>query len=67
MLARDDGSNAFAQRSSFSKQQGLADPKGVSFASAALPASFLRHVNGVVRLGSVSSAADRVSATFVAS
>jgi GH43 family beta-xylosidase len=67
MLARDDGSNAFAQRSSFTKQQGLADPKGVSFASASLPASYLRHVNGVVRLGSVSSTADRVSATFVAS
>lgn len=67
ILARDDGSNTFAQRSSFTKQHGLADPKGVSFASAALPASYLRHVNGVVRLGSVTSAADRLSATFVAS
>lgn len=67
ILARDDGSNTFAQRSSFTKQQGLADPKGVSFASADLPASYLRHVNGVVRLGSVTSTADRLSATFVAS
>ncbi|HEY5758254.1 MAG TPA: family 43 glycosylhydrolase, partial [Steroidobacter sp.] len=67
MLARDDGSNGFAQRSSFTKQPGLADPKGVSFASAASPASYLRHVSGVVRLASLSSAADRASATFVAS
>ncbi|WP_349263393.1 family 43 glycosylhydrolase [Steroidobacter sp.] len=66
-LARDDGSKTFAQRSSFTKQRGLADSKGVSFASAASPASYLRNVNGELRLGSVSSAADRASATFVAS
>jgi GH43 family beta-xylosidase len=65
-VARDDGSNAFAKRSSFTKQQGLADTKGVSFASAASPASYLRNVNSVLRLGSVNSA-DRASATFVAS
>jgi GH43 family beta-xylosidase len=67
ILARDDGSNAFAERSSFTKQLGLADPKAVSFASAVSPASYLRHVNGVMRLGGVNSAPDRVSATFVAS
>ncbi|WP_129643155.1 family 43 glycosylhydrolase [Peristeroidobacter agariperforans] len=66
-LAHDDGSNAFARRSSFVKQQGLADPKGVSFASGASPATYLRNISGALRLGSVSSAADRVSATFVAS
>lgn len=67
MLAPDDGSNAFAQRSSFTKQPGLADPNGVSFATTALPASYLRYINGVVRAGSVSSTADRVSATFITS
>lgn len=66
-LARDDGSNAFAQRSSFIKQPGLADAKGVSFASATSPASYVRPVNSGLRLGNVSSAADRASATFVAS
>ncbi len=67
ILARDDGSNAFAQRSSFTRHPGLADPKGISFASSASPANYFRHVNGVVRLESVKSAADRASATFVAS
>jgi hypothetical protein len=66
-LERDDGSKTFAQRSSFTRQQGLADPKGVSFASPASPASYLRNVNGELRVQSVSSPADRVSATFLAS
>jgi GH43 family beta-xylosidase len=67
IVARDDGSAEFARRSSFSKQKGLLDPKGVSFASASSPASYLRHVNGVLRLGSTSSRADRASATFLVS
>ena len=66
-LARDDGSHAFAQRSSFTQQPGLADPKAVSFASSTSPTSYLRHVNGTLRLASVNSAADRASATFLAS
>ncbi|GFE80076.1 hypothetical protein GCM10011487_20760 [Steroidobacter agaridevorans] len=66
-VARDDGSTAFAQRSSFIKQPGLADAKGVSFASSASPASYLRNNNGALRLGGVNSAADRASATFVSS
>lgn len=66
-VARDDGSNAFARRSSFTKQQGLADKRGASFASVALPASYLRNVEGVLRVGRVNSAADRAAATFVAS
>jgi GH43 family beta-xylosidase len=66
-VAKDDGSAAFAQRSSFIKQHGLADPNAVSFASAASPASYLRHVDGVLRLESVSSPADRASATFLVS
>lgn len=66
-LARDDGSNAFAERSSFIKQPGLADANGVSFASVVSPASYLRNVNNVLRLGSVKSDADRASATFIAS
>jgi GH43 family beta-xylosidase len=66
VVARDDGSHAFAQRSSFTKGPGLADPRGVSFASVATPTSYLHHVNGVVRVGSVQPA-DRMSATFVAS
>lgn len=67
IVARDDGSNEFARRSSFTREQGLADPKGVSFAAAAMPASYLRHVDGVVSVRRASAAADRVSATFVAS
>jgi hypothetical protein len=67
LVARDDGGNAFAQRSSFTRQRGLSDPKGVSFTSVASPASYLRHVDGVLRLGSVNTAEDRASATFVAS
>jgi GH43 family beta-xylosidase len=66
VVARDDGSAEFAQRSSFNKQKGLVDPKGVSF-SAASPTSYLRHVNGVLRVGSVASNADRASATFFVS
>lgn len=66
-VARDDGSNGFAQRSSFVKQPGLADPKAVSFASLASPSRYLRHVNGVLRLAPVSSAADRAAATFAGS
>jgi GH43 family beta-xylosidase len=65
-VARDDGSREFAQRSSFLKQQGLADAKGVSFAAAS-SASYVRNVNNGLRLGTVSSAADRASATFVPS
>lgn len=67
IVARDDGSNAFAQRSSFSKQQGLSDLKGVSFAAIGSPASYLRHVNGVLGLGSANTSEDRASATFIAS
>jgi GH43 family beta-xylosidase len=66
-VAHDDGSKTFAQRSSFIRQPGLADAKGVSFASSASPTSYLRNVDNVLRLGSASSAADRASATFVAS
>lgn len=66
-IARDDGSAAFAQRSSFIKQKGLADPKSVSFASAASPASYLRHVNGALRVGSARSDAERATASFVLS
>jgi GH43 family beta-xylosidase len=66
-LARDDGSKAFAQRSSFIRQKGLADPKGVSFASATAPTSYLRHVNGALRVEKVKSSADRTSATFLVS
>jgi GH43 family beta-xylosidase len=65
IVARDDGSTAFAQRSSFTKQKGLADPKGVSFASSA--ATYLRHVDGILLVGGVTSGADRASATFVVS
>jgi GH43 family beta-xylosidase len=66
-LERDDGSKAFAQRSSFIKHQGLAAPEGVSFASPASPAGYLRNVDGELRLRSVRSPADRASATFLAS
>jgi GH43 family beta-xylosidase len=66
-LARDDGSADFAQRSTFTKQKGLADPKGVSFASATSPASYLRHTKGVLRLDRTSSDAERASATFLIS
>lgn len=66
VVARDDGSAEFAQRSSFNKQKGLTDPKGVSL-SAASPTSYLRHVNGVLRIGSVASSAERASATFLVS
>jgi hypothetical protein len=61
-IARDGGAEL-----SFIKQKGLADPKGVSFASAAAPASYLRHVNGVLRVEKVTSSADRASATFFVS
>jgi hypothetical protein len=67
IVARDDSSNTFAQRSSFTRQQGLSDLKGVSFASVASPASYLRHVDGVLRLGSAKTPEDRASATFVVS
>jgi GH43 family beta-xylosidase len=66
-VARDDGSKEFAQRSTFTRQKGLVDPKGVSFASAAWPKSYLRYVNGGVRLDTVTSPDDRASATFIAS
>lgn len=62
-VARKDGGAEL----SFIKQKGLADPKGLSFASAAAPASYLRHVNGVLRVEKVSSSADRASATFFVS
>lgn len=48
----------------FIKQPGLADPQAISFASATSPASYLRHVNGVLRVEKVTSSADRASATF---
>jgi GH43 family beta-xylosidase len=52
---------------SFIKQKGLADPKGISFASATAPASYLRHLNGVLRVEKVTSSPDRASATFFVS
>lgn len=61
-VARDDGSAEFARRSSFIKQNGLADPKGISFAATA--GNYLRNVDGVLRAG---PAGDRASATFVVS
>lgn len=66
-VARDDGSAGFARRSGFTRQKGLADPRGVSFASTASPTKYLRHVNGRLRLASVNSDADRASATFIVS
>ena len=65
--ARDDGSTAFAQRSSFTKQKGLAAPNGISFASVASPKMYLRHVDGVLRLDKVTAESDRASATFLVS
>ncbi|MET0535666.1 MAG: family 43 glycosylhydrolase [Steroidobacter sp.] len=64
-VTRDDGSADFARRSSFTKQQGFADPKGVSFASAS--GSYLRNINGVLRIGTANSGAERASATFLVS
>jgi hypothetical protein len=62
-VARKDGGAEL----SFIKQKGLADPKGVSFASAAAPGSYLRHINGVLRVEKITSRADRASATFFVS
>lgn len=64
-VARDDGSNEFAQRSTFTKQKGLVEPQGVSFASAAWPKSYLRYIDGGLRLDTVASTEDRASATFI--
>ena len=62
IVARDDGS-----ASSFIKQKGLADAKGFSFASTGSPSRYLRNIDGMLRVETVKSAADRASATFLAS
>jgi len=66
-LARNDGSDAFARVSSFVKREGLADSDGISFASVSARSSYLRHVNGSLRVEAVRSAAARASATFLQS
>ena len=66
-VAHDDGSAEFAQRSSFIKKAGLSDPKGISFAAARVPAGYLMHVNGALRLDVVMSSMERASATFLVS
>ena len=45
----------------------LADPDGISFASVSARSSYLRHVNGSLRVEAVRSAAARASATFLQS
>lgn len=67
VVAPNDGTAGFAQRSSFRQLVGLADPRGVSFAAVGTPGEFIRHASGAARVGSVEAAADRASATFLVS
>jgi GH43 family beta-xylosidase len=59
------GRSASGQQSLFVKHAGLADKAGVSFTSVTTPDQYLLHVEGTLRLGRVSSAAQRAAATFL--
>ena len=54
-------------RSGFRQVRGLAGGRGVSFAALAPGGGYLRHRDGAVMVGPAKDAAERVSATFIAS
>lgn len=62
-LVQAEASRGFAERSTFRRVAGLADPRGVSFVSAR---GYLRHVGSRLETGAVTGA-DRASATFLLS
>jgi GH43 family beta-xylosidase len=67
VVAANDGTTAFARRSSFQQVAGLADPRGVSFATLGTAGEYVGHANGVARVSSARTGAERASATFVMS
>jgi GH43 family beta-xylosidase len=66
-VAANDGTAGFAQASSFRQVAGLADPRGVSFATVGTAGDYVGHANGAARVDRVRTAAERASATFVLS
>lgn len=67
VVAPNDGTPGFTQRSSFRQVAGLVDARGVSFAALGAGGDYIRHANGAARVGNVPAAADRASATFLVS
>lgn len=67
VLASNDGSPSFAERSSFRRVEGLADPRGFSFAALSGTDVYLSHVGNDVRVEAVRNNAERQSATFLVS
>jgi GH43 family beta-xylosidase len=65
LVARNDGSRGFAERSSFHVMPGLADGRGVSFAAFGARGSYLTHRGRDVRVAP--PGADRRAATFLVS
>ncbi|WP_308163609.1 AbfB domain-containing protein [Micromonospora sp. WMMB482] len=63
-VERDDGSTLFDGDASFHRRSGLAAIAGLSLESQNFPAGTVRHRDGLLHLETVSSSADRDSATF---
>jgi GH43 family beta-xylosidase len=57
--------SASDQQSNFIKHAGLANSGGASFMPVSKPDQYLRHVDGMLRLGRVNTSADRAAATFM--
>ena len=66
-IAASDGSAEFAARSSFVALPGLADHRGMSFAAADSPSTYLRHSGAELQIAPVRTSAERASATFLVS
>ncbi|MBU8861657.1 MULTISPECIES: family 43 glycosylhydrolase [unclassified Micromonospora] len=63
-VERDDGSTLFDGDASFHRRSGLAASAGLSLESQNFPGRYVRHRDGLLHLETVSSSADRDSATF---
>ncbi|MFG1677570.1 family 43 glycosylhydrolase [Micromonospora sp. NPDC049282] len=63
-VERDDGSALFDGDASFHRQSGLADDAGFSLESQNFPGRYVRHRDGLLYVETVTSSADRASATF---
>ena len=64
ILAKDDGSETFKNRTTFVKEPGLADSSWSSFRSRSSPDLYLRHANFYLRLERVIDSLDWEDATF---
>jgi Glycosyl hydrolases family 43/Alpha-L-arabinofuranosidase B (ABFB) domain len=64
VLEKNDNSEGFKRSATFLKERGLADATCSSFRVTDAPGKYLRQSSGALRVGTISSPADKAEATF---